>query len=359
MKVLYITNGINGSGGLERVLSVKASALAEEFGYQVSILCLNGAHEHPFYDFSRKIQFVSITVGGNPIQYLSSFRRGLQQVVNQIDPDVISVCDDGLKGFFVPNLIKTRAAVLYERHASINLNTDASLKGRIVKALMKRQVTRFDRFVVLTKGNIAEWNKPNVIAIPNPLGFEIKKGGGLNQKRIIAVGSHSRNKGYDLLLEVWKEVSGRFPDWKLDIFGRLDREQTFVKMAKEMNLTRVTFHEPVKDIRSEYLQSSVLTLPSRSEGFGMVLIEAMACGVPCVSFDCPSGPADIISEGQDGFLVENENTRSFGSKLTLLMENEELRQKMGDRALQNVERYLPQNIVKQWHELFVEITKNQ
>ncbi|WP_434981417.1 glycosyltransferase family 4 protein [Daejeonia sp. YH14] len=356
MKLLYITNGINGSGGLERVLSVKASALADD-GYEVSILVLNAAHEHPFYPFSNKIKWYSITVGGNPMKYWTSYKRGIQSTVDDLQPDIISVCDDGLKGFFVPSFLKTKAKIIYERHASIQLNTDQSLKGKLIKFFMQRQVSKFDTFVVLTKGNIQEWNQPNVIAIPNPLSFESKTENPLNQKRILAVGSHSWNKGYDTLLEIWKNLEDQFPDWQLDIFGKIDKNKTFVKKAQELNLQNVHFYPPVKDIQKEYEKSSVLVLPSRSEGFGMVLIEAMECGVPCVAFDCPSGPADIITNEEDGFLITPESIDEMKEKLSLLIVNEDLRKAMGQNAKENVKRFSQEVIVQQWDELFKNLMK--
>lgn len=355
MKLLYITNGINGSGGLERVLSVKASLLAEEFGYDITILSLNDAHLHPFYEYSTKIEMRSIPVGGNPLAYLSSYRKGLQEAVNEIQPDIISVCDDGLKGFFVPDLIKTSAKIIYERHASIALNTGTSLKGRLTAALMRKEVAKFARFIVLTPGNIKEWNHPNVMAIPNPLSFESCTENALDQKRVIAVGSHSRNKGYDLLLNIWKNIEPDFPGWQLEIFGRADREQTYTRIAEELRLKTVKFHAPVPAIQQEYENSSILVLPSRSEGFGMVLIEAMACGVPCVAFNCPSGPGDIVSDGEDGYLIPALDTENFEKKLRRLMHDDGLRQSMGKTARKNSERYGAREIVQQWDQLFKSI----
>ncbi|MGB6084288.1 glycosyltransferase family 4 protein [Moheibacter sp.] len=352
MTLLYITNGINGSGGLERVLSVKASMLAEEYGYEVSILCLNDTDLNPFYEFSPKIKLSSISVNGNPISYFLSYKKGIQKFVNEFQPDVISVCDDGLKGFFLPKIIRTKAKWIYERHASIQLNTDNSLKGRLLKNLMHKQVTKFDRFVVLTPGNIKEWGKENVIAIPNPLSFGSSVENPLSQKRLIAVGSHSFNKGYDLLLEVWSKLEKEFSDWRLDVFGKKDPQETYVKMAQEMNLKNLRFHDPVRDIQKEYEGSSILVLPSRSEGFGMVLIEAMECGVPCVSFDCPSGPGDIISDGEDGYLIPELDTVEMEEKLKKLMKNETLRNAMGKKAKEKAEKYSASEIVQQWDELF-------
>ena len=352
MNILYITNGINGSGGLERVLSIKASYLAEQYGYDVSILVLNNAHQEPFYEFSPLIRFYSIAVGGNTLQYFKNYKRGLQQTINELQPNIIAVCDDGLKGFFVPSLIKTKAKIIYERHASVMFNTDSSLKGKAIRYLMQRQVSKFDRFVVLTDSNIQEWKGNNIIAIPNPVSFENNRASLLEKTKVIVVGSHSYNKGYDLLLQSWGKIEEQNPDWQLHIYGKSDKEKAFVKMKEHMGLKKVFFHEPVQNIQEKYLESSIMVLPSRSEGFGMVLIEAMACGLPCVSFDCPSGPRDIITDQEDGFLVKAEDVQGLSNKIRTLIEDERLREKMGQAAMENVKRFSVSNILQQWESLF-------
>ena len=165
MKLLYITNGINVAGGLERVLSVKASYLAEHYGYEVTIVTLNEIHSNSFYTFSSKIKLLSIAVAGNPLSYLQAYIKGVKNLIKVCQPDVISICDDGLKGFFIPMLLKTKIPLIYERHASIAFNTGNTIKGKIMYFLMQRQAARFTRFVVLTGSNIEEWKAHNVIAI--------------------------------------------------------------------------------------------------------------------------------------------------------------------------------------------------
>lgn len=355
MRLLYITNGINGSGGLERVLSVKASLLAEKYAIDLGIIVLNQSHLHPFYEFSDKIQMISISVGGNPLAYFQSYRKGIQKAVQDFQPDIISVCDDGLKGFFLPKMIKTTAKWIYERHASIELNTNLGLKGKVVKYLMQKQIRFFDTFVVLTSSNLKEWQANNMVVIPNPASFQTAEHSSLETKQVIVVGSHSYNKGFDTLLKIWKEVENIHTDWKLKILGKIDENKTYLKLAEQLRLENVDFHPPVKDIKEEYLGSSIMLLTSRSEGFGMVLIEAMECGVPCISFDCPSGPRDIISHKHDGFLIEDQNRQEFTETLAMLIENETLRKQMGKNAKKNAQRFSPDIIVNQWHHLFTEL----
>ncbi|HLS71722.1 MAG TPA: glycosyltransferase family 4 protein [Chitinophagaceae bacterium] len=357
MRLLYITNGINGSGGLERVLSIKASLLAEKYNYTIGILVLNDAHKNPFYDFSPAISFFSVPAQGNPLSYLKAYKKGIQKVVDTFNADIISVCDDGLKGFFLPKWIKTNAKWIYERHASIHLNTGNDWKSKLKRKGMFSQIHNFDKFVVLTASNIAEWKKENVIAIPNLLSFQSNKTNDLESKNIIVVGSHSWNKGYDLLIKAWKEIEKSYTNWSLTIYGKIDKEETFIHMAKKEKLQNMHFHPPVSNIQEKYLESAFLVLPSRSEGFGMVLIEAMECGLPCVSFDCPSGPRDIIKEGEDGFLVAPEDTEALAEKMIYLIENPEKRKEMGIKAKKNVQRFQAESIVADWHALFQDLAR--
>jgi glycosyltransferase involved in cell wall biosynthesis len=358
MKLLYITNGIAGIGGLERVLSIKASYLADHFDYDITILSLNEQFIKPFYIFSDRIKFISITVKVNTFLYIYSYISALRKAVKDVKPNVISVCDDGLKGFFAPQIIKG-IPIIYERHASILLNISTSINGRITKYLMQSQIKYFEKFVVLTESGCKEWNRKNVVAIPNPLSFYPDKSSSLTNKKIIVVGSHSYHKGYDLLFQTWQIVSTQYPDWELHIYGKIDTHETYLKMAIELNLAQsIYFYSPANDIQQAYLDSSIMLLSSRSEGFGMVLIEAMACGVPCISFDCPSGPSDIITEGVDGFLVPLGNTKAFAQKIIYLISNEKERIEMGKAAKENVKRYLPENIVLLWDQLFREVAAN-
>ena len=361
MKLLYITNGINGAGGLERVLSIKASYLAEQLGYEVTILCLNDNHLNTFYTFSDKINFRSIKVSKNPMQYVMHYIKGIRKIVAHLQPDVIAVCDDGLKGFFVPYILEKKIPIIYERHASVQLNFASvssknrwtSLKNRVSLFLMQQLANTFEAFVVLTQGNTKEWPTKNVKVIPNPLSFYSEQNATLGAKRVIAVGSHSHNKGYDLLLRAWKQVVAKDETWKLYIYGKIDDNQTYLTLAQELGISdAVVFSKPVKAIEQEYLKSSIMVLPSRSEGFGMVLIEAMACGVPCVAFDCPHGPADIITHQEDGILVPNGNEAELAQALVQLMEDDMLRKQMGEQAKVNVRRYLPELVMPQWDALF-------
>jgi len=358
MKILYITNGIHGAGGLERVLSVKASYLADVLGHEVHIVVLNNKGASLFYTFSAKIQLHQLVVTRNPFRYVWQYIKGMRASVATLKPDVISVCDDGLKGFFLP-LLLPKTPIIYERHVSkqmaygVNPSPLKRLRVGIQLQLMTRMGRTFDKFVVLTQDNLQEWNLPNAVVIANPLSFYPETQAALTNKTVIAVGKHTYQKGFDRLLYSWASILQTQPDWILEIYGKADEKQSLYQLAIQLQIDNsVRFFEPVPDIATRFLASSVFAFSSRFEGFGMVLIEAMACGVPCVSFDCPCGPKDIIRSGEDGFLVPNNNIDDFTQKLLQLIENQDLRNKMGAQAKINVQRYLPEVVVKQWDELF-------
>lgn len=346
MILLYITNGISGGGGLERVLSIKASYFAEEFGYDVHIITLNDAEE-TFYPFSSSITIHPIEVSKD-WKYLFSYIQKINRIVKKVQPDIISVCDDGLKGLYVPLWIKKgKAKIIYERHASMILN-GASWQ----KFWMRMGGHLYDKIVVLTNYNLSEWSSTNLTVIPNPVSFYPQESSSLENHQIVCVGSLSYNKGYDLLIDAWSKIASQHPTWSVHIYGKGDAS-IYQTTINQLGLQKqITFHPPVQNIESIYQQASLLVLPSRSEGFGMVLIEAMAYGVPCVAFDCPCGPRDIVQNGKNGYLVKAQDTEILAKKIEILIEDKESRIKMGKFAKQTAQQYLINRIALQWKDLF-------
>lgn len=367
MKLLYITNQISGPGGLERVLSIKASYFADTFGYDVHILTLNDTPEQLFFKFNPDIKVHNIQVPSNKLGYVKSYITKINRALRRINPDLILVCDDGLKGLLFPFLIQSKVPLIYERHVSKEVARGTGpntlfnrFKMHMVYSLMKWGGQKYDAFVVLTQGNLNEWDLTNTIVIPNPLPFEKGDVSTLENKKVIAVGKQSFQKGYDRLIESWKEVHKNFPEWQLHIYGSEDPQKETEKLIKRLQLSHsIKLFQPVRNIRDKFTESSIHVLSSRYEGFGMVIIEAMACGLPSVSFDCPYGPSDIIDDGKNGFLIPNGDINALGKSLMDIMGDFEKRKKLGTYAFESVDRFEMPVIGKLWKNLFEQLIQNK
>jgi len=194
----------------------------------------------------------------------------------------------------------------------------------------------------------------NIIVIGNPLTIDLNCPKALLvNKTSIAVGRLEKEKGFDLLIDAWKVVKKKHPEWILNIFGEGSLHDSIRKQIDDLNLADSIFlKKPVSNIAEKYIESSIFILSSRNEGFGLVLLEALALGVPVVSFNCNFGPEELIEDGQNGFLVETGNTEILAKKIITLIENENVRKKFSERALITTKKYEISNIMMKWDELF-------
>ena len=214
---------------------------------------------------------------------------------------------------------------------------------------------KLHKLVVLTKSDEQEWKKThsNIVQIYNPCSIFTPLYSTLENKRAIAIGRLDAQKGFDYLIDAWVFVAKRFPDWTLDIFGKGEQKKMFEKMIIENQLENIIFLKGVtNDVQKEFLDASLCVMTSRYEGFGLVLLEAMTCGVPCVSFDCEFGPNEIIKDDHDGFLVPVANVKLLADKICLLIENQKLRTCMGKKAKESVNKFHLNSIMTEWIDLF-------
>lgn len=363
MKILYVVPNINNEGGVARVLAIKTNYLIEKWNYQIDILTQNNGNSPLFYNYNKKIGFYDILLSGNPFQFLDAYRKSISEHIKNIKPDVIVFCDNGFKAFLIPFIIKTEIPIVLEIHSSLTIEEQENSKSvlsRIVANLItlfkKFSARKFDKFVVETNESIREWDIQNGIVIPNPLWFSADKVSDLKSKKVIAVGRHVYEKGFDRLLKIWQKVVLNHPDWHLDIYGKSDEKLELQKLATSLNINNnVTFFDPVKAINLKYQEASIYLLTSRFEGFGMVLIEAMASGLPCIAYDCPCGPRAIIKNNDDGFLIENGNEIDFVSAVETLINDEEKRIEMGKKAKVSSSKYNIDAIMLLWNSFFTAI----
>jgi glycosyltransferase involved in cell wall biosynthesis len=373
MKIVYVLNDIGSQGGGIKIIIEKANFMAEQFGYDVSIVSWSKCPDKIFYHVSDKVKKVYLDV-----PYYSQYhykypmrlwkkhvlnknlKDRLNHAVQQIDPDLL-ICLSVQKADMVSTL-KCRAKKIVECHEARFFMTSRIWNQSILtyginkfySMLYFRTIEKnADMVVALTDGAKQLWHKAKrVEVIPDFSSMTIKGYSDCKNKRIIAVGRLSKEKGFERLLDIWKIVSQKFPEWQLDIFGDGVLKDTLTKKAESDNIRRVTLHGAQNDISPEYALSSICVVTSYFEGFSLVLLEALMHGVPCVAFDCPFGPRSIIEDGKCGFLIEEGNNALFAEKLCALIENEQLRQHFSEAALERAKHFDIETIMNRWKKLF-------
>ena len=382
MRIIYCTSDYSRTGGTDRTLSIQANYFAEH-GHEVHIVTTElPQKDKPAFYFSDKIKFhnlkinyqevdnsMSLTKIVRRIQKGITHKRKMIKLLYTLHPDfTISLFEHEISFLFK---IKDGSLKILQYHFS-RYSRSIELQGNKVRfpqkpfALFKEWRKRslikyYDAFIVLTKEDAHAWgNLPNLHVITNSISFIPDKFSNCLNKQIISVGRLTTQKGYDLLLAAWQKICYKYPDWQLSIYGQGKDHEYLQQIIQEHALgNSVHIFPPTKDIINQYINASIYVMSSRYEGFPMVLPEAMVCGLPCVSFAAPCGPSEIITQGEDGFIVPPEDIQGLAEKLELLMENENLRCEMGKKARSNIMRYSVDNIMQQWEKLFNNLLKSK
>lgn len=374
MRIAYVTDAFAVWGGLERVLADKMNYLAESYGVEIRVLtCNQGTHSIPFH-LHPNIQCEDLNIRMHQqyeyhgikrllirMQLQRVLKQRMRDAIDRIKPDVI-VC---VKFVFVELLNQVRGDIplVIEAHT---LCTSYRYEGvgmlqRIQSRSFKKAISKVDALISLTEGDAADWRRinNNVRVIPNVVHLnESGSFASCEQKSIIYVGRFSPQKDYDSLLRIWGIVHQQYPDWQLDIYGEGELKEFFLPKIKAMN-ANIHVYEPVSDIMEMYREHSILLLTSLYEPFGLVLPEAMSCGLPVVAFDCPYGPADIISDGVDGFLVKDRDIECFAKRVDQLISSYDLRRQMGRAGILSSQRYHASHIMPQWVQFFEQLTSSR
>ena len=362
MKIIYITSVVSNAGGVEKILAAKSDYFIKNCECQVEIIYNEMVEKTFFYDFNKNVKLTNLRLNNRSLLYVFDYKKNIQKIVDQNSSDIIVVADNGLKGFLVPFLLKTKIPVLLEIHGAkteiINKKFSffALLKRRIHVIVKCFAITKFDQVVFLNKKSAAEWNFYKAKIIPNAVSFEPSERSKLTSKTAIAIGRHSYEKGLDRLLPIWKEVSLQNPDWKLKIYGDITHETTFLKreIEKLQLHNSIELLPPVSDIEKVYKEASVFLMTSRFEGFGMALLEAMSFGLPVISFDCPIGPGNLIENNVDGILIPDNDIELYTEKLNFLIQNKELQNQLSANAVKKASYFSKDEIMLLWEELFKE-----
>lgn len=374
MKLVYVLGGNYDANGMCSIITKKINWYAEHTDWEIVALLTESARGREFYfPLHPSVKIVNFELDFDELDVMPKFKKLVRYSKKQKQykkmfsdflfsyrPDVVVSAMRREINFLSD--IKDGSLKVGELHFCRNtyrVFSHPHLPGFLCRTITRywqgrllKQIRRLDAFVVLTDEDRKAWgNVPNIHVIPNFITDIPSVQSSCQNKTVVAVGRYTWQKGFDMLLRAWRKVEDVRQDWQLKIVGAGDSSE-YSCFAQELQLKCVEFSGPVKDVNEVFGQSSIMAFSSRYEGFGMVLIEAMACGVPTVSFACPCGPSDIISDGIDGYLVPDFDVDVFADRLLSLMLADKERSVMGSRARDNMMRFRQVDVMRRWMALF-------
>lgn len=366
---MYIYRSLAYWGGIERILVDKMNALVTSYGDEVCMLTYDqGDHTVP-YQLNEAVHLIDLGVQSHhqyryrglqklwvACQKLRLLAKRMAEQLQQIRPDII-VCA-GIDHAAVIARLKGDVPMVIESHNICQyIFENKGLRHRLVAFMFSRALLKIQAVVALTEGDACEWRKrtDRVWVIPNLVHLNhTGRSSDQTQRRVIFVGRFDAQKRVLDAIRIWQMVYPQFPDWQLDIYGEGEEEQQLVEATRSLQMN-IHIHRPTLHIFDCYCDSAFLVLTSRFEPFGLVMPEAMSCGLPVVAYDVPYGPASIITDGKDGFVVPDNDAKAFADRMCLLMGDASLRKEMGQAAMLSAQRYKETNIMPLWKQLFGEL----
>lgn len=372
MKILYIYKALAIWGGIERVLVDKMNNFVDKYGYEIYMITTDqGNHEIPF-KMDKRIIYKDLHIRFHtqyavPLykRYFTKrklqklFEQRLSETINEIKPDVI-VCTTSL---FVDTIVRIKHSIplVVESHSmriyAVTFKYEPTKWWQKIQTKQDlKSIGKANKLITLTHGEAKEWKdiNPATIVIPNIVHLNpTGRYSNCQNKRVIFVGRFAYQKGIDKLLDIWKIIHQKYPDWELDFYGEGELKEKYTSLVNAFDdKLNINIFPPTADIFNKYIDSSIFVMTSIYEPFGLVIPEAMSCGLPVISFNCPYGPADIITDKQDGFLVQKGDINEFADKIGYLIEHPEIRIQMGKKAIQSAQRYSADRIMPMWKDLF-------
>lgn len=382
-KIVYVLKSLAVKAGTERVMSDKMNYLADH-GYSVTLITYEqGDHSlaFPLHPSIRHIDldtrfFLINSCGYHKRLFLMlkmrrQLKNRLQTLLDEVKPDILITTTYSINLIGIILSVKTTACRLIESHvACYSVLKSFEYRDKVLlrpfatwydKNIMSK-MAKADCLIALTQGDAADWSRyiSNVVVIPNPVTCisETIAPHEESLHRIICVGRLHEQKGFDMLIDAFALIANQCPEWIVDIFGEGScRDMLENKIDHDHLRGRIHINKPTDHIYDEYQSSDFFVLSSRYEGFGLVLVEAMSCGIPCVAFRCKYGPEDIIEDGKNGLLAENGNVKDLAEKMLWMIKHREDRLLMGAQARKDVHKYELNAIMPQWHELFESLVK--
>lgn len=371
MNILFVLSSFAHRAGVERVISDKMNYLAEQGHHVVFVTYEQGQHplilplhnsimhvdiECPYFTLYRYPLYLRLIKA----HYMSqTFLKRLQSLVDEQCIDVLVTPTNA--SMFMGEMMKLkRVRKIVESHgAFVKTMISDHFIANVSKKMQLRAIKKCDLLISLTDGDANCWKKyvKNIEVLPNPVPFYYENVNGLEKQsgRIIAVGGLNKSKRFDRLIDAFALISRKFPKWHIDIYGDGNDKYSLEQLIQSLGLVHcIQIHPSTDQIVKEYLRSELFVLCSDTEGFSLVLIEAMASGLPCVATRCPFGPSEIIDDGITGLLCQL-TAQDLAAKMEWLMNHEKERIEMGVKAHQAAARYKKEHIMREWERAYCSV----
>ena len=358
MKVLFLSGNLC-DGGAQRVISVVASSLAEK-GHDVSLLLFSRNEKE--YPISENVKITAIRESYEEYSKVSSLGRlkFVRRFLKELKPDVAVGFLEGGYALYLSSW-----GLKFKKIASTRIDPQILMKQKGLRAKINRRWLRVaDALVVQTesqKHRLPCKIRKNSVVIANPVSdkaLNIQKESYDECRNFVMAGRLSNQKNYPMVFRAMSMVKEKYPDIHVDIFGKGIQQPTLEAQISEMELEdNITLRGWSQNTLEEYLNHDAYILSSNSEGLPNSLMEAMAIGLPCISTDCNTGPADLITDGENGFLIPTDDHEALAKRMTELIEmSPEERARLGKNARKTmIENFNSQIIAKKWEELFLKL----
>lgn len=374
MRIAYCIENMLGHGGMEKIISQKASYLAEIFGHHVDILTAYGDAKDCPFPISQKVTTVNLGINFDYDKIKNRYKAwyfALDSHLHSNQYDI--VISTGGKDLDFLYKIKDNSIKIAEFHFAFNTikfwakKDFPGLRGGIIGILKTaraiRNASKYEKFIVLSASDCKKWNRflPNCIFIYNPIDIkhsDIKYDS--NSRTVINIGRLDPIKGHDLLIKAWESVYRQHKDWELKIFGAGEKTK-LQKLINNLHLgSAIKLMGHTDKVEAELLQASFFVLSSRVEGFGLVIAEAQACGLPVITFNTPVGPAEIVNNNIDGTIVDKVgDINGLSQAIIRMMESPQTRKEMSASAVKNSIRFQKDEIMEQWNHLFIQLINDK
>ena len=378
MNLLYCIPHLYNSGGMERVLTQKVNWLAAHTDYTITIVTTEPTPTGTpkcYFPLSEKVQVVELNIDFNAdytkpllpkycahMRRMRAYKRALTEYIVQHGIE-LCISLGGKEIAFLRHLPCRTIAEMHfamdQRRQLIEANHKSlfwSLVGEVRTRQLVQAVKPLERLVVLTEADKAAWEKAgctNVTVIPNPCSLDGQKVSikSAKSKTILAVGRLHEQKGFDLLLQAWKPIEKTYSDWSLRIVGEGPKRAELEAQIESQGLKRVVLAGATNNVLDEYEAASIFVLSSRYEGLPLALIEAMWSGLPCIAFDCPQGPAELLAENR-GWLVPDGDIAELTAQIAYALSHPEEALKCAQKAQTFAQTtYSEAAIMPQWVQL--------